>query len=92
MACSLAYASRLQFFNRPLCSCDLQYIEFAPLAHEMTDPHQTTNLANQTALQTVISEHRHHLEQWEAKTDDKGRYPESKDSLRLGFKSSKEDV
>ena len=53
------------------------------------DPHQTVNLAQATRFESVLEEHRETLAQWEAETDDKGRYPESRESLRLVFKSSK---
>lgn len=53
------------------------------------DPHQTVNLAQTSGFESVLKEHRETLEQWEAETDDKGRNPESRESLRLVFKSSK---
>ncbi|PAY19975.1 sulfatase [Rhodopirellula sp. SM50] len=53
-----------------------------------TDPHQTVNLAKNPDYDSVLKEHRRQLRQWEEATDDKGRYPESRASLRLVFKSS----
>lgn len=54
-----------------------------------TDPHQTRNLAMNPNYASIVNEHQQHLEKWEAATDDKGRYPESQDSLRRVSKSSK---
>ncbi|WP_186775603.1 sulfatase-like hydrolase/transferase [Rubripirellula tenax] len=54
-----------------------------------SDPHQTVNLAKDPEFATVLTEHREHLQQWEHATDDKGRYPESKASLKLVFEESK---
>lgn len=58
-----------------------------------TDPHQTDNLAIRLAddpkYSTLIAEHRDYLQHWEKSTDDKGRYPESEESLRLVFKAAK---
>ncbi|QEG02734.1 Arylsulfatase [Stieleria maiorica] len=53
-----------------------------------TDPHQTINLADNPDYQSVLQEHRQQLQQWQDATDDKGRYPESRESLRLVYKSS----
>lgn len=53
-----------------------------------SDPHQTTNLATKPEFQSVLREHRQHLEHWEKATDDKGRYPESRESLTLVFESA----
>ncbi|QDV40405.1 Arylsulfatase [Stieleria neptunia] len=53
-----------------------------------TDPHQTINLAMKTEYDSVLKEHRRQLQRWQDATDDKGRYPESRESLRLVFKSS----
>ena len=52
------------------------------------DPHQTVNQAHNPSFKSVLNEHREVLDQWEAETDDKGRYPESHESLKLVFKSS----
>ena len=54
----------------------------------VADPHQTVNLANDPAHASRINEHRQFLSQWEESTDDKGRYPESQETLRLVYKSS----
>ena len=53
------------------------------------DPHQTINLAKNPKFALSLREHRQHLQRWENETDDKGRYPESKESLKLVFESSK---
>ncbi|QDT01969.1 Arylsulfatase [Rubripirellula lacrimiformis] len=54
----------------------------------INDPHQTFNLASNPDFESVLNQHRDHLQQWEESTDDKGRYPESRESLRLVFQSS----
>ena len=53
------------------------------------DPHQIVNLASDPRYQKALEEHRSFLNAWQEQTDDKGRYPESQESLRLVFKSSK---
>lgn len=53
------------------------------------DPHQTVNLAQNSKFESILREHRETLKQWEVETGDKGRHPESRESLRLVFKSSK---
>lgn len=53
------------------------------------DPHQIVNLAQNPRFGSILRDHRETLTQWEAETDDKGRNPESRESLRLVFKSSK---
>lgn len=52
------------------------------------DPHQLNNLAENANVASVLNQHRNFLYQWEKVTDDQGRYPESKESLSLVFKSS----
>lgn len=49
------------------------------------DPHQVVNLAEDPKYETAIAAHRRFLHEWEEATDDKGRYPESKESLREVF-------
>ncbi len=46
------------------------------------DPDEIHNLAGDTAHETEFKRHRDILESWIKKTDDKGQYPESIDSLR----------
>lgn len=53
------------------------------------DPHQLTNLAMEGDFQVELTAHRSHLQYWEDATDDKGRYPESRESLRLVFETAK---
>lgn len=53
------------------------------------DPHQTINLVKDSKYDSVLMQHRERLLQWEEATDDKGRYPESKESLELVFKEAK---
>ena len=46
------------------------------------DPYEINNLAKYPAFKAVLDLHRQVLEDWIEETDDKGQYPESKDSLR----------
>jgi len=45
------------------------------------DPHQINNLAKDPAHKKELQRHRAILEKWIKDTDDKGQYPESKESL-----------
>ncbi len=53
------------------------------------DPHQTINLASNPDYDSVRQRHRQILESWEERSDDQGRYPESKASLELVYKQYK---
>ncbi|WP_145345716.1 sulfatase family protein [Rosistilla ulvae] len=54
----------------------------------VNDPHQINNLAENPEFRAVLESHRRHLADWEEATDDKGRYPESRESLKRVFESS----
>jgi arylsulfatase A-like enzyme len=47
-----------------------------------SDPYEIHNLAADPAYSEVLADHRTILAEWIKKTDDKGQYPESVDSLR----------
>jgi len=52
-----------------------------------SDPHQIKNLATDPAFQEELLHHRHLLRVWEHRTNDQGRYQESRASLRATYKS-----
>ena len=57
------------------------------------DPHETVNLVGDPKYAAVLAKHRTILDDWVEKTDDKGQYPESAESLRGVLKRwSKEAV
>lgn len=46
------------------------------------DPHQINNLATGTQASAALIKHRHILDDWIARTDDKGAYPESETAIK----------
>lgn len=56
------------------------------------DPHEIHNLATDPTYQAVLQQHRDTLASWITKTDDKGRYPESAESLRGVLKRWKQQA
>lgn len=52
------------------------------------DPHQRLNLAGDPGHGAELKRHRELLEQWEKGTGDKGRYPESRESLMLVYEAA----
>jgi len=58
-----------------------------------SDPHEIENLAADPSFASVLQRHQQILRSWVRKTDDKGQYPETADSLRGVLKRwSKEAV
>lgn len=47
------------------------------------DPNELNNLADNSEYAAILKEHSLVLNQWIAKTDDKGQYPENKENLKL---------
>lgn len=54
------------------------------------DPNQLVNLAKDPKFAEILSAHREYLKEWEEETDDKGRYPISKEELKKVYDSAPE--
>lgn len=54
----------------------------------INDTNQLINLAQDPTYATVLKKHRKYLENWEEKTDDKGRYPATNEELRKVYEKA----
>jgi len=54
------------------------------------DPNQLFNLAGDPEFESILEDHRKILKEWEESTDDKGRYPYSREELEKVFNGAPE--
>jgi N-sulfoglucosamine sulfohydrolase len=52
------------------------------------DPNQLNNLASDPKYAAILNIHKKYLEEWEQQTDDKGRYPSSREELKKVFNAA----